>query len=138
LPEHAANFKTEVIMKQINIANGEIRIGWEFNDLSIKAQDKVINHQINFEIELMDENSPYFDCVEKMDRNLTPWFLGECIFTEHKEGILNSCRDYLYDESGEMIPITHIIKNDKIIKTIYRIAGKEYDCKIIRVNDFIE
>jgi hypothetical protein len=117
-------------MKTISINNGEVRNGYEFNDLSEEAKNKVLNDQINFEIEVINEDSPYFYLAEKMEKMQTPWFLGEAILDNHKEDLIDiiNVNEYLFDEEGEMLPIIRYMKDNKLVKTTY--GKKEYECII--------
>jgi len=85
---------------------------YKFDELSKEAQDKAINDHINFEIETMDVNNPYYHCAEEMDRMQTPWFLGECIYEHHKDEIVETIRinKYLFFEDGELIPTDYYPK----------------------------
>lgn len=65
-------------MKKIIISNGETRIGYEFKDLSSEAKDKVLNW----------------------------WFQDMC---EEEDDIVKTfeANKYLFDEQGQVLPITH-------------------------------
>ena len=119
-------------MKTIKLSNGEIRKGYEFNDLSEEAQSKVLENQIQFEIEVMDEESPYYECQLEMERMLTPWFLGQEIYSEHKADLIDTIQvnGYLFDEEGEMLPVTyHMKKNNEVDFMTY--GKKEYKAEFI-------
>lgn len=118
-------------MKTIKISNGEVRNGYEFSDLTEDVQFKVLNDQINFEIEVMDEYSPYYYLAEKMKKNKTPWFLGQEIYDKHKGDLIDmiNVNEYLFDEEGEMLQITRYMKDNKLVKTTY--GKKEYLCTIV-------
>ena len=117
--------KIEVIKEPIN----NILTGLEYNDLCEDVQEVVLSEQIDFEIEAMTENSPYFYLCEEMEKMQTPWFLGAAIFEKHESDIIESIKlnNYLFDESGDILPITYHCKENKIVKTTYR----EFDCIII-------
>lgn len=117
-------------MKIIRISNGEIRLGHEFVDLPRPIQEKVLQNQIEFEIEAMNEDSPYFDCVTRMEKMQTPWFLGAEIYSGHKIDLIESieANDYLFDEEGNMLPVRYHTKGNKIVKTTY--GKKELKCTI--------
>ncbi len=119
-------------MKRINTANGSSIVAYEFGDLSQEAQDKAICEYIDFEMEIMDEDSPYYYLVEEMERKQTPWFLGEVIYEKHLEDIKVSIEinQHLFDEDGDFIVgILYHTRGSEIIKTTYK--GKE--CKIIDI-----
>lgn len=119
-------------MKQIKIKNGELRIGYEFKDLSEEATTKVLTDQATFVIETMDENSPYYAAYLEMQKMQTPWFLLETLFHDYKQQLIDdiNVNEYLFDEEGELLNITRYIgKNNELIKTTY--GKKEYECEII-------
>jgi hypothetical protein len=120
------------IMKKIYIDNGEVRNGYEFDDLSVQAQEKVISDQIDFEIDIMTEDSPYYGCVVEMQKSQTPWFLRETIYHKHKVRIIYTIKmnNYLFDEDGEILPIEYCYKENKVYKIVYRTKLNHYDCKI--------
>ena len=76
---------------------------YSFDELDEGVQNKVILNWINFEIEIMDEKSLFYDCVVKMEEMHTPWFLAECIYEEHKEDIIGiiDANDCLFLKNGE-------------------------------------
>ena len=83
-------------MKTIKIENGEIRLGYEVNDLDEDTKEKVISEHREFlesnpvECEYEDGNT-IFEYAEYSDEDV-------------KENIeINS---YLFDEYGEILPIT--------------------------------
>lgn len=122
-------------MKQIKISNGEVRKGYEFKDLSEDAKFKALNDQIQFEIEVMNENSPFFEAAQKMQKMQTPWFLAETLFHDYKPQLIENIEinEYLFDEDGDMLHITrHIGKNNELIKTTYGLT-KEYECEIVNM-----
>ncbi len=53
---------------------------YKFDELTPEAQDKAIANHINFEVEVMDEDSPFYYLAKEMDKMQTPWFLGEAIY----------------------------------------------------------
>jgi len=77
---------------------------YEFHELSEEAKNKAVNKYIEFEIEMMDENSPYYHCALEMEKMRTPWFIGECIYEHHKENIITSLETYLFFKDGKTIP----------------------------------
>ena len=118
-------------MKTIKISNGEIRKGYEFKDLSESAQTKVLQEQVKFEVEIMDEESPYFEIAEEMENLKTPWFLESEIFHKHKQELIETIEinNYLFDEEGEILPVSYHIKGDKVVKTTYGYKDR-YLCDI--------
>ena len=79
---------------------------YRFDELSQDAQDRAVSDQIDFEIEVMDEDSWLWPCVMKMREMQTPWFLGSYIWENHREDIIHNIQDneYLYFKNGELIP----------------------------------
>jgi hypothetical protein len=77
---------------------------FKFDELSSEAKEKAINDHINFEIEVMDENTCLiFDkAVKKSEQMQTPWFLGSYIFEYHKDIILESVRSFEFLKDGSL------------------------------------
>lgn len=77
-----------------------------FDELSEASKEKAISDHINFEVEIMDETSPYYHCAVEMEKMQTPWFLGECVYDEHKNDIIETIKinNYLFLENGEFFP----------------------------------
>lgn len=121
-------------MKVIKINNGEKRIGYEFKDLGEDAMRNVINWYINTDIEIMNgmdkpEEHPFYEAVEESDKMQTPWFLGEIIWEKFEREILESIaiNEYLFDEEGEVLPITYHVNGGHVIKTTF----KNKECEVI-------
>ncbi len=120
-------------MKTIKIANGELRKGCEFDDLNEEAQARVITDHIQFEIDIMTDDSPYYNCVIKMDQMQTPWFLAQAIWDDYKDEIIENIKinNYLFDEDGNLLPIQyHHGKQSIIVKTLWR---DKYECIIEQI-----
>ena len=119
-------------MKTIKFKNGQILYGYELTDLEKEARDRVINDYIDFEIEVMDENSSYYHCAVEMDEMQTPWFLAEKIWEDHKEDIIESIKinNHLFDEDGEMIPIYYYTRTRKGKTKITKILYKDKEVEI--------
>lgn len=117
-------------MKIIKISNGEIRIGYEYSDLSDEVKKKVMDGQIQFEIDIMDEDSPYWCLAEEMEKMQTPWFLGEAIFEKHEQDLIEmmGANGYFFTEDGVLLPITYHTNNGIICNTTF--GSKEYECRI--------
>jgi hypothetical protein len=117
-------------MKTIKLANGEIRNGYEFDELSPELQDKAINDHIQFELEVMGEDSPYWHCIEEMDKMKTPWFTSEKILEDHKETIIETIKlNYLFDNEGEILPLTtYTGKNNEVVK--YTFGKMDIECTV--------
>ena len=117
-------------MKTIKLVNGEIRNGYEFDELSPELQGKVIDDHIQFELEIMHEDSPYYHCAVEMEKMKTPWFTGEKILEEYKEDIIETIKlNYLFDNEGEILPlITYTGKNNEILK--YTFGKMNIECTV--------
>lgn len=70
---------------------------YKFDELTPEAQDKAICAHIDFEIQVMNEDSPYWYLVEKMEKMQTPWFLGQAIYEEEKEHVAETIRINEYE-----------------------------------------
>ena len=75
---------------------------YEFNELSQEAKDVAIWEHINFEIHVMDEDSPYYDLAIEMEKMQTPWFLGEVIYEKEKDSIIDTIliNEYYFYQDG--------------------------------------
>lgn len=113
-------------MKKITISNGEVRMGYELSELSEDAKSKVI-----FEHEEFLRTYP--PSIEDEGGELTT----DYDYQPTEEEVIDSIEinEYLYDESGDMLPLLYYTGNHPQAGRItYRIAGKEYDCKIDSIN----
>jgi len=117
-------------MKTIKLSNGEIRHGYTIDDLSKEARNKALAKHIQFIIETMNEDSIYYEAAKEMERQQTPWFLGETLFFDEREAILDEIRAnyYLFDEDGELLPVSYYIKDNKVTKTVF--GKREIECEI--------
>ena len=116
-------------MKKIYAANGDIITAYELDDLQGDAYDRVITWWLTTEVQIMDERSPLWYLVAKMERLHTPWFLAQAIWDEQKEYVIENIKlnHYLFDEDGEVLPVTYLHKKDGTIVPQYR--GKECTLK---------
>lgn len=82
---------------------GKIFKLYSFDELDEKIQNIVIFKWIENEIEIMNEDSLFYDCVIKMEQMRTPWFLASCIYEEHKEDIIGiiDANDCLFLKNGD-------------------------------------
>lgn len=87
---------------------------YRFDELSPEAQEKAISDHIEFEIETYGywqgeklEDNPIHDSVLKSERLQTPWFLGEIIYEDNKEYIIDTIRanQYGFFEDGSLIDL---------------------------------
>ena len=88
---------------------------YEFDELNQRAQNKVISDHINFVIDHIDQDSPFYHCVIEMERMQTPWFLPSCINEAHKEDIIEMIKSndkYMFFENGEIVPVDFCSKKE--------------------------
>ncbi len=111
--------------------------GYEFNELPQEAKDKAIADQIEFWMEAReyDEETPgnYEKAIDKAEQMQTPWFTGSYIYEYCKDELVEEIEinEYLFDEAGEILPITHHSRENEIVKTTFRITkNKEIEVKI--------
>lgn len=80
---------------------------YKFNELSEKAQFTALCDQIQFEIQVMDENSQYYQTALEMEANKTPWFLAESLYhtPELKQMLIETIEsnEYEFTSNGKMI-----------------------------------
>ena len=121
-------------MKKLTLSNGEIRIGYEFNDLSEEAKEKANNDTISFLLDTYDEelaSGNMIKAVNKSEKMQTPWFAGEYVWEYCKEEIkeMLEINRYLFNDEGEILPIMyHMNKNNEVSKITY--GKKEYEVQI--------
>lgn len=108
-------------MKTLKLSNGEIRIGYELDDLSPEVRKNVIIEHGNF----LDETGE--SCENEDGEMITEYF-------EHSENdIIHSIdiNEYLFSEDGEMLPIMYHTKGNKVVKTVFTYGKKEYEVTFI-------
>ncbi len=78
---------------------------FKFEELSETAKQKAIIDHVNFEIEVMDENSPYYEVAMKME---TPWFLTEALYFDYRNSIIETIKanEYEFYKDGELINLS--------------------------------
>jgi hypothetical protein len=121
-------------MKTVKTIDGKITFTcFTFEDLSEEAKAKAINDHIEFEIEVMNEDSQYYYLAEEMNKMQTPWFLGEAIYEKHKDDIIESIviNEYLFDVTGEILPFTTHVKDNKPIKQTWTFNNQELEVTIV-------
>ncbi len=58
---------------------------YKFSELSEQAKFKAISEQINFEIQMIDdEHNAFWEAAQEMENMQTPWFLAERIYHDPK------------------------------------------------------
>ncbi len=82
---------------------------YKFNELNEKAKERAILDQIDFECEIMSEDSPYLHIAQEMERMQTPWFLASEIWHKEKESIIETImiNEYEFFEDGSIIPVKY-------------------------------
>ena len=77
---------------------------YEFNELNTEAQEKAISDQIDFEVKTMTEESPYYTYALQMEAMKTPWFLGQVLYQEEKDSIIDNLKysDFTFTSDGRM------------------------------------
>ncbi len=77
---------------------------YSFDELSDEAKSVAIWNHIQFEIDVMDEESLYHEIAVRMDKMQTPWFLAEAIRDEYKDSIIDTIEvnKYEFIENGEI------------------------------------
>jgi len=120
-------------MKRIEIENGEVRNGYEIEELNEEAYNYAICEHARFLLEvIIDEESHYYDAVEEAERLRTPWFTMEILLEKHEQDIVDeiNANNYLFDEDGELLPLQYHTKGNEIVKTLWK---DKYNVKITEV-----
>lgn len=123
-------------MKKINPLGID---GYEFNELSEEAQEKAITEHINFwmNVREYDGECPgnYEKAIDKAENMQTPWFLGSYIWEYCKDEIIEEIEinNYLFDEDGELLPITNYVDNsNNVFKMTYQLTkNKEIEIQLV-------
>ena len=76
---------------------------YEYDELSKEAQEKALEWIVGCELELMDENSPFYDAIEKAEKMRTPWFAGSYIYEMYNKDLEETLRanGYTFTEDGK-------------------------------------
>jgi hypothetical protein len=72
--------------------------------------------------------------MAEAERLRTPWFLGSIIYDNRKEEIIESIEvnEYLFDLTGELLPITTHVRGSEIIKHSYTLSkSNEIDIQLV-------
>ena len=81
---------------------------YKFDELSQQSKDVALIDHIEFLIEtgLFDEKSAYWPAVQKMQQMQTPWFLGETLFHDYKDALIEDIKinDYDFTKDGKFYP----------------------------------
>lgn len=103
-----------------------------YDELSKEAQDRAMNDLINFWIDCLDCNNGsdnFRKAIDKSNSMQTPWFVGEYIYEYCKDELLSEMKlnNDLFYEDGSSVPIIYHTKDNKIIKTVYKVGGREIE-----------
>lgn len=101
-------------------------IGYEFNELNKNAKNKAIDDHIDFWMECREydeKNKGNFEkATDKAESMGTPWFTGNYIFDYCEDEIIEEIETnkYLFDENGDLLPLTYYLNNNnEITKIMY-------------------
>ena len=77
---------------------------YDFDELEEIARTKAINSEIQFQLEMADDNSPLDikRAIDEAERMLTPWFAGGYIWDYAHDLIIDNCRGYDYLSDGSI------------------------------------
>jgi len=101
-------------MKRIEISNGEVRMGYEINDLHPEVKEGVIGSHRLF-LEYLDEEDEQYEYTDE-----------EVIDSIEING-------YLFDETGCSLPVVYHMVENKIAKTVYNIGDSQYECTLTQL-----
>jgi hypothetical protein len=65
---------------------------YSFDELDENGKNKALLDQVEFELETMDENSPFYQAVLDNEKNQTPWFTGETIFHDYRDLLIETIK----------------------------------------------
>jgi len=76
---------------------------YKYDELNQVAKDRAMADLIDAEIEMMDENSPFYPACEEAERLRVPWFLGSIIWEKYESTLVDILRHVSaeYLEDGE-------------------------------------
>ena len=93
----------------MRIETREVTI-YNYNELSEKSKEKVLNDYINFITEVVDfstisKNSNLYKAYKKSEEMQTPWFFGSYYWEYDKRNILQTINQYEYLQDGSIYNI---------------------------------
>ncbi len=65
---------------------------YKYDELSSEAKQVALYDQVKFEVDVMDEHSPYWKYAVEMEKMQTPWFIYEAILDKEGESIEDGIR----------------------------------------------
>jgi hypothetical protein len=77
---------------------------YQFGELSKAAQDQALCDWIEILMEgEFPEDSPYYPAVIEMERMGTPWFLGETLFHDYRQYLIEDieANEYNFTKDGK-------------------------------------
>lgn len=80
---------------------------YKFNELSEQAQTKAISDHIDFILQVMNEDSYYWQFAQKMEAMQTPWFIGQYINEKARPVVIEDIQanDYDFFKDGSIYNI---------------------------------
>lgn len=80
---------------------------YKFDELSQEAQEQALVNFVQMIVSgPITEDDPYYPAVLEMERMQTPWFLGETLFHDYKNQLIDDLRinDYDFTADGVVYP----------------------------------
>ena len=75
---------------------------FEYDELPKETQEKIINESIEYMLEINWPSEAFQKACAKAEAMRTPWFVGEYIWEDCKEEVLNLCREHSYFRYGKI------------------------------------
>ena len=78
---------------------------YRFDELDEKGKNRAREEYINdflIETDLVNEDPRYRPAVVEMDKNQTPWFLGETLFRDYRDAVDSDLEEYSYLKDGKI------------------------------------
>ena len=75
---------------------------YPFDELSDAAKAKAAADQIQFMLDVGGYSDDVSAAIEKMERNRTPWFIHECIWSCCRDEVMAGLREFSYLENGDI------------------------------------
>ena len=100
----------------------------EFQDLSNEAKKRAINSLINYWCNFRIYNSAkpgnFERAIDAAQKNNTPWIVGSFIYQFCYKEIIEELNknNAVYDKNGVMIPIKHLVKEGRTVKSVINIT----------------
>ena len=99
----------------------------EFQDLSNEAKraiNSLINYWCNFRIYNWQSRVILKRAIDAAQKNNTPWIVGSFIYQFCYKEIIEELNknNAVYDKNGVMIPIKHLVKEGRTVKSVINIT----------------